>query len=246
MTQLVEITIPVLDEEKTIDAQIRRVIETVGLQASRACSYHIVIADNGSTDTTPELASNLEKEFPEQVSYLRLNERGVGRALKASWNRSTADIVGYFDLDLATDLKHLPEAIDLILNHQADVVTGTRLAKGSRVVGRSLKRAITSRLFNGIVKTMFNNGFTDGMCGFKFLRREHVNRICESGAQSDGWIFATELLITAEHLGLKVVDVPVSWKDDPDTKVKIASLAVEYIVSLRALRKKLVNKGRTG
>lgn len=246
MTQLVEITIPVLDEEKTIDAQIRNVIETVSSQTFRANRYQIVVADNGSTDSTQELATNLEKEFPEQVSYLRLNERGVGRALKASWNRSTADIVGYFDLDLATDLKHLPEAIDIIINHQADVVTGTRLAEGSRVVGRSLKRAITSRVFNGIVRTMFNNGFTDGMCGFKFLRREHVSQICESGAQSDGWIFATELLITAEHLGLNVVDIPVNWKDDPDTKVNITSLAIEYIVSLRALRRKLANKGHPG
>jgi len=236
MTQI-DITIPILDEEDTLDTQVRKVIACLQ-SILPGYDIHLKIADNGSTDRSPEIGAQLQSEFP-IVEYLRVGERGVGRALKFSWTRSHADIVGYMDLDLATDVRHLAEAFAPLVANDADVVTGTRLKKGSNVVGRSLTRAVTTRVFNLMVKSYFGTKFTDGMCGFKFLRREYLPRLMKLGARSDGWFFATEILVCAEYADLRVVDLPVHWTDDPNSKAKIGKLAFEYMAAMRRLKRNL-------
>lgn len=243
MPDRIEITIPVLNEEETLEAQIIKTLDYFDAHLKQFPGLTLIIADNGSTDATPEISTRLQQRF-ENLKYLRLEKRGVGLALKASWSASEADIVGYMDLDLATDLKHLAPALTALVTREADVVTGSRLAKGARVVGRTPIREFTSRSFNVLVKTMFNTGFTDGMCGFKFLRREHLDEIMSAGAESDGWFFATELLLVAEHLQLKVKDLPVEWTDDPESKVNIRKLAIEYLKAMRLLKKKLNQKNK--
>ena len=235
---MIEITIPILNEESTLDAQVRKIIDFIAHHLDDLASINLILADNGSTDSTPIIARALEREF-ERVHYLRLEERGVGRALKASWEDSGAFIVGYMDLDLATSLDHLRPALELLLSDHSDIVTGSRLAKGSRVVGRSLLRNITSRGFNLILKIVFQTSFSDGMCGFKFLKRSNLEQLRAAGAVSNGWFFATEILITAEYLGLRIGDLPVEWTDDPNSKVKIGRLVVEYLKAMRVLRRRL-------
>jgi len=231
---MIEITIPILNEEQTLDEQVRKVDLYIRRNLSDLGTIVLVLADNGSTDATPDIALALQLEM-DGVRYLRLSERGVGRALKASWGQSEADIVGYMDLDLATDLRYLRPAIERIRSEQSDIVTGSRLAKGAKVIGRSLLRSFTSRCFNLIVKTVFRISFSDGMCGFKFLKRNCLEDIQNAGAVSDGWFFATEILIAGEYLGCRIFDLPVEWRDDPNSKVKIGKLTVEYIKAMRLL-----------
>ncbi len=238
MNPSIEITIPILNEEATLDKQVRAVHHYIENNLSDLGQITIILADNGSTDATPKIASSLAQEHS-GIHYLRLEQRGVGRALKASWVQSKAEIVGYMDLDLATDLRYLRPALEKLRADEADIVTGSRLAKGARVIGRSAVRNFTSRCFNLIVKTMFQTSFTDGMCGFKFLQRSCLANLMEAGATSDGWIFATEILITGEYLGYRIQDLAVEWTDDPDSKVKIGKLAIEYLKAMHALRQRL-------
>ncbi len=238
MSQVIDITIPILNEEASLDAQVRKTLDYLARELADLPVINLVLADNGSTDRTQAIGEDLAREFP-NVQYLRLNERGVGRALKASWGQSRADIVGYMDLDLATDLRHLREALLPLLNDEVDVVTGSRLARGARVIGRSPLRNVTSRAFNTIVKTLFRTRFSDGMCGFKFLQRKHLEALQAAGANSDGWFFATELLITADYLGYRLLDLPVTWTDDPNSKVRIVKLSLEYLCAMQALRRRL-------
>ena len=162
--------------------------------------------------------------------------------MKASWGNSSADIVGYMDLDLATDLKHLKAAFSSF-NGEVKLVTGSRLAKGAKVIGRSPLRSFTSRVFNLIVQTWFGSSFSDGMCGFKFLERSVLESLMKNGAQSDGWFFATELLVVADAMKLKIKDLPVEWTDDPNSKVKIAKLTAEYLKAMKSLKVQLKAKG---
>lgn len=235
----IEITIPVLNEQDTLAEKIHQVDQFLSAEFPKE-EVGLVIADNGSTDKTEEIGNQLSSAF-DRVKYLRLSERGVGRALKASWTQSQADIVGYMDLDLATDLSYLRPALDALTNDEADVVTGSRLAKGSVVVGRKFVRKVTSIGLNLLVRLVFSTTFSDGMCGFKFLKRAEVEKLIQNGARSDGWFFATELLIVAEHLGLRIKDLPVHWTDDPDSKVRIMKLSLEYIRAIKTL-KKFLNK----
>lgn len=238
MKPLIEITIPILNEEGSLYEQVHKACYFIEQYLGDVGQIYITLADNGSTDSTPEIARLLTQEL-ENVHYLRLELRGVGRALKASWGQSKADIVGYMDLDLATDLRYLRPALEKLLADQADIVTGSRLAKGARVIGRSPIRNFTSRCFNVIVKMVFKTSFSDGMCGFKFLKRSFLDKLIDAGAQSDGWFFATEILIAAEYLGYRIGDLAVEWTDDPNSKVKIAKLSIEYLKAMQVLRSRL-------
>lgn len=240
----IEITIPVLNEEATIDKKIRELNSYIDENLKELGSIKIIIADNGSTDETPIKAQKLKHEL-ERVEYLRLAQKGVGLALKSSWIASDADIVGYMDLDLATDLNHLRPALQKLISFEADIVTGSRLKKGSKVIGRSSLRNITSLTFNAIVSAVFRTSFSDGMCGFKFLQRNRLDSLISNGATSDGWFFATEILVVGEFLNFRIYDLPVFWTDDPNSKVKIIKLTLEYMQKIIKLKLTL-NKNSTG
>lgn len=231
-----DITIPVLNEEITLKQQVRQLHGFLSTHFPEPGQWRIVIADNGSTDRTALLARDLCEELPE-VRLVLVPKKGVGLALKTSWAQSDADIVGYMDLDLATDLSHFLQAYEVLAERQADLVYATRLHRHSKVIGRTLKREITSRVFNAMLRLYLGIRFSDGMCGFKFLRREYVDTLRRYGAESDGWFFSTELLSVAEWLGLRLHELPVTWTDDTSSsRVRILPLAKQYIRAMQQLK----------
>ena len=233
-----DITIPVLNEEATLAQQIQQLHQFISNNYPQEGQWKIVIADNGSTDRTPEIAEQLAIKFSE-IHYLKVSKRGVGLALKTSWSQSSADIVGYMDLDLATDLPHFLEAYTAITEDKYDLVYATRLHPQSKVIGRPFKREVASRGFNFLLKTYLGVNYSDGMCGFKWLQRKHVAPLIAAGADNDGWFFSTELLTLAEWKGLEIRELPVQWTDDvSSSKVKILPLAKRYIRGMRALKRK--------
>lgn len=236
--RIIEITIPVLNEQNTIVEKIDEICLFVNNHLNEIGDIRVIIADNGSTDNTEILGRELSQKYA-RVRYLRIGEKGVGRALKKSWSNSKAEIIGYMDLDLSTDLNALPIALKSIAFDNFDVVAGSRLKKGSVVIGRSIVRGITSRAFNFLIKFVFRTNFSDGMCGFKFLKSDCFFKLYNNGANNDGWFFATELLVVAEKIGLNILDLPVKWTDDPDSKVKILALTKQYIKDIIALNRKL-------
>jgi glycosyltransferase involved in cell wall biosynthesis len=231
-----DVTVPVLNEEATLDRQVRTLHDFLWENFPTPGQWRIVIADNGSTDRTRHLAAALSDEYPE-IQLLSVPRKGVGLALKTAWAESRADIVGYMDLDLATDLRHFPQAYHALATEGFDLVYGTRLHQKARVVGRTLKREITSRAFNLLLRAYLGTRFSDGMCGFKWLRRAHLPALLEGGAVSDGWFFSTELLAVAEWRGLRCCELPVVWTDDTSSsRVDIARLARQYVAAMRVLK----------
>lgn len=231
-----DVTIPVLNEAKTLERQVLILHGFLRKNFSQAGQWRIVIADNGSTDDTFAIAERLHAQHADIVP-IRVPRKGVGLALKTSWEQSKADMVGYMDLDLATDLPHFLTAYEAIANGGYDIVYGTRLHPNSKVIGRTLKREITSRAFNLILKLYLRVSFSDGMCGFKWLRREAYPPLHQAGAVSDGWFFSTELLTIAEWKHLKVKELPVKWTDDvTSSRVRIGPLAKQYLKAMKILK----------
>ena len=232
-----DVTIPVLNEEETLAQQVGILHAFLKEHFPATDKWQIILADNGSEDQTRPIAERLSQEYAE-VNWVSVPRRGVGLALKTSWGQSEADIVGYMDLDLATDLPHFLEAYEAIAEKDYDVVYGSRLHPRSQVINRPLKREISSRGFNFLLKAYLGVKFSDGMCGFKFLKRSVLPQLMEGGAQNDGWFFSTELLTVAEWQGKKLYELPVKWTDDiTSSKVKIVPLAKRYINSMIELKK---------
>ncbi|MEZ4993136.1 MAG: glycosyltransferase [Saprospiraceae bacterium] len=233
-----DITIPVLNEEATLAQQVKYLHHFIRGHFPDQSQWKIVIADNGSTDQTREIGRQLEQKLS-GVRLLSVPSKGVGLALKTSWSQSQADIVGYMDLDLATDLSHFLEAYEAIAAEDCDLVYGTRLHPRAEVIGRSFKREVSSRVFNWLLKVYLGVDFSDGMCGFKWLKRQHYQALYEGGAQNDGWFFSSELLTVAEWLDLRIKELPVKWTDDvSSSRVEIIPLAKKYIQAMIELRKR--------
>lgn len=230
------IVIPVLNEETTLVENINKVLEYLNSEALRDTKVIFYIGDNGSTDQTPQLSQELVTKYPGIVYYEKVPQKGVGRALKHTWPLINADYVGYMDLDIATDLKHIKEVVDAFEKHNADLVYGTRLHKKSVVVGRSPKREFTSRAFNFILRAYLGVKVSDGMCGFKFLRKDILHDLIMNGVDNNGWFFSTELLTIAEWKGYTLYELPVKWTDDSNSKVNIQRLAIQYLKGMKRLR----------
>ena len=229
----VDVVIPVYNEVTVLAGSAQR---TLALFASHPqYAWRLVIADNGSSDGTSELARGLEAANPGQLKALILTIKGRGLALKEAWASSDAAIVSYMDVDLSTDLEHLPQLIGMVASGSCDVAIGSRLARGSKT-DRQLKREVTSRGYVAMIRATFPRlRITDAQCGFKALNRKAVDLVVPK-IENRMWFFDTELLILAHQAGLTIRELPVRWVEDRDTKVKIVSTALEDIRGLLRMR----------
>jgi glycosyltransferase involved in cell wall biosynthesis/putative flippase GtrA len=217
---VVDVVVPVHDEEATLDASIRRLHEH--LVHEFPFTWRITIVDNASTDRTWTHASRLAAEL-DGVRAMHLDRKGRGLALREAWTSSDARIVAYTDVDLSTDLDALLPLVAPLVSGHSDVSIGSRLAPGSSVA-RGPKRELISRAYNLILRTVLATRVHDAQCGFKAVRADVARRLVPA-IQDDGWFFDTELLVLAERNGLRILEVPVDWVDDPDSRVHIAKTA---------------------
>jgi putative flippase GtrA len=217
----VDIVVPVRNEERDLAPSVRRLAGY--LSESFPFSARITIADNGSTDATWAIASQLARELP-QVRAVRMELPGRGRALRAIWSQSEAEVLAYMDVDLSTDLNALLPLVAPLLSGHSDLAIGTRLARGSRVI-RGPKRELISRSYNLLLRTLMGARFSDAQCGFKAIRRDQARELLPL-TQDTGWFFDTELLVLAERAGLRIHEIPVDWVDDLDSRVDIIATAL--------------------
>ena len=218
---LVEIVVPVRNEERDLGPSVRRLRSYLVDQFPFAA--RITIAENGSDDGTWACACELAEESGE-IRAIRLPQPGRGGALRSVWLASEADVCAYMDVDLSTDLNaFLPLVAPLVSGH-SDVAIGTRLARGARVI-RGPRREIISRCYNLLLHAVLGTGFSDAQCGFKAIRAE-AGRALLPLTTDTGWFFDTELLVLAERAGLRIHEVPVDWIDDADSRVNVVSTAL--------------------
>lgn len=228
-----EITIPVLNEEETLVKKVEEVLEFY--ERNKLENFLLTIADNGSTDETENLGRELARKYS-KVKYIRLNEKGVGLALNTSWQKSEADILGYMDLDLSTDLKHLLEVKKIFENDDVDVVTGSRLMKESNVIGRKKIRTLTSKVYNYLCRKLTKTNLTDYTCGFKFLKNNIYKELEKKINLEKGWFFTSQILIYSMYEKRNIKEIPVNWIDDPNSSINIKKLSIYYIRELLEVR----------
>ena len=218
---VLDVVIPVHNEE----AALVRAVETVHRHLCQLpFTFRITIADNASTDDTPDLACLLSARL-DHVRALLLNRKGRGHALKRAWSSSDADVLVYMDVDLSTDLNALLPLVAPLLSGHSDAAIGTRLTRSARIV-RGPRREVISRTYNALLRGTLRARFSDAQCGFKAVRRDVAAALLPL-VEDDAWIFDTELLVLAERAGLRIHEVPVDWIDDPDSRVDIMRTAVD-------------------
>lgn len=222
MLKKVAIVIPVYNEELDLPRNIP-VLHGFLKDNFKKYAWEIIIADNGpSKDRTKEVSKILEKKFS-GVHYVCIPRPARGNALKEIWLSSTSDYLAYMDVDLSSDLKYFPKLISA-LDSGSDIVIGSRLVKGAKVYGRTLTREVMSRGYNTLIRLFFWTSFRDAQCGFKAITREAAKKLLPHIIDR-AWFFDSEMLIVGEKAGFKVTEVPIVWRDDPNSTVKVAKTA---------------------
>lgn len=226
----VEIVVPVYNEADQLVARITELRRF--LDESFPFRALVTIVNNASTDDTLQVARTLAETVP-GIAVMHLPRKGRGYALRSAWSTSSAPVVAYMDVDLSTALPALLPLVAPLLSGHRDVSIGSRLAPGAHVV-RGPKRELISRAYNLLLKVTLRGHFSDAQCGFKALRLEAAQQLLPL-VEDEEWFFDTEMLVTAERLGLRIGEVPVDWVDDPDSRVNIVSTAIDDLRGVRRL-----------
>lgn len=232
------ITLPIYNEESLLVQHVE-LIHAYCAQVLRDVSWDILIADNGSTDTSPALCADLA-DRPSHIRIYRNDTPGRGGALKEAWLTHDADVYLYMDIDLATDIQYLPLLISKILSNDFDIATGSRLVFGAHT-RRSFFRTLCSILYNRLPALFFPSfPIRDAQCGFKAISR-HIRDSLLRDIEDTGWFFDTELLIRAHLKHYRISEFPVLWRDQRfvkrKSKVHILETGLTNIKKLFQLRR---------
>lgn len=236
----VDLVVPVLNEAHVLEWSVGRIRDFLS-RWDGVWDWRVTIVDNGSSDGTDAVGSDLAGRF-EEVTFHRLDRRGRGRALRWAWRRSDADVVAYTDVDLSTDLEALPRLVAAIVEEGYDVATGSRLLRESHIV-RSLGREVISRGYNLLLKAALRTSFSDAQCGFKAVSRRVTEEIVPD-VEDESWFFDSELLVLAERRGYRIKDVPITWIEDDDSRVKVVKTGWEDVKGIARLRRAFWREAR--
>ncbi len=225
----VSVVIPAFNEEW-------RILPTIGAIATHMCSrgepWELIVADDGSTDTTVELLTDLR--FPNMRVLIADRNRGKGSAVRRGMLAARGEFVLFADADQSTPIEQFDKLLDR-LNNGYDVAVGSRAASGAAVSGRSLLRRTLSRGLRLVVKFGFGVEITDTQCGFKLFTAAAARTLFELQIV-DTFSFDLEVLYLSSKVGLKVAEVPVEWIDAPGSTVDAAKVSLQFLTDLFKIR----------
>lgn len=218
---ILSLVIPVYNEQ----ARIARCLEECFRFLPRyISSWELIVVDDGSTDNTWAILEH-HKAVYSHMNIIRNPHRGKGHAVRTGMLFGRGEYRAYMDCDLSTPLTELRPAIETIT--RADVVIGSRELDTRRVKAAWYRR-IMGRVFHTFVTDLVP-GIRDTQCGFKMFRDYAAKDIFES-LTLDGFAFDVEALYLAQQKGYTVIEMPVAWDHDVNSKVRIVG------DSLRMLR----------
>ena len=215
-------TIPVYNDAKIL------------AQSVRAVAFHltefgedgvIVIADDGSTDRTNQIARTIvggHADTRSSMEYVRLEKNsGRGKVLTTAWSRIQGDTYLFLDSDLSTDMRDFSRLIRGI-GAGYDLVTGSRYLPESRVERPPLRRFVSIG-YNLLVRTLFRDGIADHQCGFKAFSARLIKELLPS-CKDGRWFWDTEMIVLAKLNGYPVKELPVVWKEKKGMRTPIRRL----------------------
>jgi glycosyltransferase involved in cell wall biosynthesis len=213
---LVSVVLPAYNEADKLEPAVTRISQAL---KEYGATYEIIVAEDGSTDGTDKKAVMLAETVP-FVRHIHGEKRlGRGTALNNAFRQSKGEVLVYMDLDLATDLKYLKPLVEAIKIEGYDFSTGSRMLPESKAE-RTLRRSISSKTYNFLVRHMLGSKLRDHQCGFKAFKREPLMKLLDE-VEAIHWFWDTEILVRANLKGYRIKEIPVEWKGGKDTKVSL-------------------------
>lgn len=231
---LVSIIVPAYNEEERIGTTLKAIVTHM-----RAKQYHfeLLVADDGSRDRTKLRVQGFisQEQLQHQACVVALPQnQGKGAAVRAGVMRATGKYVLFTDADNSTPI----EEIDGFLQQmdEYDILIGSRYLKSSNVQKKQpWHRILLSRLSNFIIQAFLIDGIKDTQCGFKMMRYEAAKDIF-SRMKINGFGFDMEMLALAEVLDYRIRELPVSWFDSPNSRVRPVRAALRTLGELATIK----------
>ncbi len=225
------IIIPAYNEANRLPKSLRAIAAYLAQQSYDA---EILVVENGSSDSTAALVQELCAEIP-NLRLLQNHERGKGWAVRAGMLAAQGQYRFMCDADLSMPIVELakflpPQLIDY------DVAFGSREAPDAKRYNEPKLTHLRGRVFSWIVKLFALPGFEDTQCGFKCFRAEIAQDLF-SVQTLRGMSFDVELLYIARQRGYKIIEVPVNWFFDPDSKVRMVADSMRMFSDIFTIRR---------
>lgn len=174
--------------------------------------FELIVCNDASTDNTSEWL----KQLKDTGIRIRDFSNGPSRRenLAVALAEGNGDVLVYMDIDLSTDLEHLSDLVQPALQNRYDLVIGSRYQKGASV-RREFIRFFYSYFYNLTIRLLLGSRVLDHQCGFKAIRKdvflELKNEMGYDQQLMRGWFWDAELLIRAQRIGLRILEMPVKW-----------------------------------
>lgn len=230
------LVVPALNERERLPPYLAEI--RFHLESEFGGQYEVIVVDDGSTDGMAELVTATFAGWSQlRIESFSENE-GKGAAVRVGMLAAVGELLLFADADGATPIAEetrLREAI----RQGADIAVGSRLLASTEVqCHRTRFRAWVGRAFASLARTILDVPVRDTQCGFKMLRYEVAQRLF-SAMDENGYLFDLELLLLAQRCGYQVAEVPVNWKDVPDSRMKMAGEAWSILPGLLRLRRNI-------
>ncbi|MBU4481429.1 glycosyltransferase family 2 protein [Patescibacteria group bacterium] len=240
------VIIPVYNEEKRLPKTLEEIQDYLSRQnypsqGSGQANYEIIVVNNGSKDRTVEVVENLVPEIANLKLLNNEENRGKGFAVKQGMLEARGDYRIFTDADNSTSIDQLAKILPWFENGY-DVVIGSRDIKGAildppqpwqrRMTGEGFK------LYRKIILGLW--GIQDTQCGFKGFTKKAAENIFPK-CKIEGFSFDPEVLLIAQKLNYKTKEIPVYWKNDPDSKVKLKAM-IKMAIDLLKIKWNLITK----
>ena len=234
MTQpLLSIVFPAYNEERRLP---KTLAETLSFLKNQPYPAEVVVVENGSQDRTLEIARGFAREDP-CLRVFSESQRGKGRAVQRGMLEARGEFRFFCDVDLSMPVSEINRFIPPALS--ADIAIGSREAPGAVRYNEPAYRHLVGRAFNSMVRLAALPGLQDTQCGFKCFRAGVVEKIfpCQTIM---GWSFDVELLFIARRRGYQIVEVPIPWYFNPDSKVRVLRDSLQMGMDLLDMRRRAV------
>ena len=211
------IVVPAYNEEARIVTSLRSLVTYL---SDTDYTWEVVVADDGSTDATASLVETLIENHSgeDAVRLLRLPHRGKGAAVKAGMLEARGRFRMMCDADLAMPVEWIAEFVTA-MERGHDLVIGSRQIAGAMRFNEPAVRHVMGRLFNWCVRLVTGSRFEDTQCGFKCFTARAAETIFPL-QRTRGFGFDVEVLFLATREGMKIIEMPIHWYHQPDSKVR--------------------------
>jgi len=227
------VIIPAYNEEDRMRPTLERVAEYFGGQPY---TWSVTVVSDGSTDSTCTIVREFAATHPAFALIDAAPNRGKGHAVRQGMLQVEGDYLLFSDADLATPIEEIEKLLPQVVAGRFDLAIGSRPLKESNLeIRQPFYREFAGRAFNAAVQLMAIRGIKDTQCGFKVFRRD-VARDIFSRCKLNGFGFDFESLMIACDLGYSIDEVPIRWRHQEGSKVRLVRDGLRMLRDLVGLR----------